>query len=280
MTSIAACLAQGSARLAAAGIAGARREARLLLAHATGLGLEALIGYPERSVDDDAEYDRLLTRRAAREPISHLIGRREFWSLEFMVTRDTLDPRADSEAVIEAALERISDRSAALRIADLGTGTGCLLAALLSMLPQASGIALDRDPAAAAVAAQNLQALGLGGRAHAVASDWGQALAGTFDLVVVNPPYIPSGEIDGLEREVSVYEPRLALDGGPDGLAALRRVFAGLPAMLAAGGAAVVEFGDGQGAAVTELAIDAGLSVVALHRDLGGRERCIVCESP
>jgi len=280
MTSIAVCLAQGSARLAAAGIAGARGEARLLLAHATGLGLETLIGYPERVVGDCSDYERLLARRAAREPLSHLIGRREFWSLDFTVTRDTLDPRADSEAVIEAALARIADRSAALRIADLGTGTGCLLAALLSMLPNASGLALDRDPATAAIAARNLAALGFAGRAHVMAGDWGEALARAFDLVVVNPPYIPSGEIGGLQPEVAHYEPRRALDGGPDGLAALRRVIAGLPALLTAGGTAVVEFGDGQGDAVTRLAVDAGLSVVALHRDLAGRDRCIVCESP
>jgi release factor glutamine methyltransferase len=280
MTNIGTCLAQGSARLAAAGIPGARHEARLLLAQATGFGLETLIGYPERTVADDREYARLLARRAAREPLSRLIGRREFWSLDFTVTRDTLDPRADSEAVVEAALERIPNRSAALRIADLGTGTGCLLAALLSMLPHASGVAVDRDPAAAAVAARNLAALGLGGRAHVMVGDWGRALAGAFDLVVVNPPYIPSGAIGGLQPEVALHDPRRALDGGRDGLAALRRVIAGLPAMLAAGGTAVVEFGDGQGAAVTGLVADAGLSVVALHRDLSGRDRCIVCESP
>ncbi len=279
MTCIGTCLAEGSARLAAAGIPSARREARLLLAQATGLGLEALIGYPERPVADCQAYERLLDRRTAREPLSHLIGRREFWSLDFTVTRDTLDPRVDSEAVIEAALARISDRSAALKIADLGTGTGCLLAALLSMLPQASGVAVDRDPATAAIAAQNLAALGFAGRAQVVVGDWGEALAGGFDLVVVNPPYIPSGEIGELQPEIALYEPRRALDGGPDGLASLRRVVAGLPAMLVAGGTAVIEFGKGQGVAVTALAIDAGLSVVTLRRDLAGRDRCIVCGS-
>lgn len=279
MTSIGSCLAQGSARLAAAGISGARKEARLLLAQATGFALETLIGYPERPVDDRPKYERLLARRAAREPLSHLLGRREFWSLEFTVTRDTLDPRADSETVIEAALARIADRSAALRIADLGTGTGCLLAALLSMLPYASGLAVDRDPAAAAIAAHNFVALGFGGRAQTMVGDWGEALSGKFDLVVANPPYIPSGEIGGLQPEVSVYEPRRALDGGRDGLAALRRVIAGLPALLAAGGTAVVEFGDGQGVAVAGLIVDAGLCVVARRRDLAGRDRCVVCES-
>jgi release factor glutamine methyltransferase len=280
MTSIGTCLAQGSARLAAAGIGGARKEARLLLSHATGFALEMLIGYPERPVDNRREYERLLARRAAREPLSHLLGRREFWSLDFTVTGDTLDPRADSETVIEAALERIFDRSAALRIADLGTGTGCLLAALLSKLPHASGLALDRDPAAAVIAAHNFAALGFGGRAQVMVGDWGDALSGKFDLVVANPPYIPSDEIGGLQPEVAVYEPRRALDGGRDGLSALRRVIAGLPAMLAAGGTAVVEFGDGQGVAVTGLTVDAGLSVVALQRDLGGRDRCIVCQAP
>jgi release factor glutamine methyltransferase len=279
MTSIAACLADGAARLGAAGIPGARGEARLLLAQATGFALETLIGYPERPVEDCLEYERLLARRAAREPLSHLLGRREFWSLDFIVTPDTLDPRADSETVIEAALAQVSDRSAALRIVDLGTGTGCLLAALLSMLPYASGLALDRDPAAAAIAAKNLAALGFGTRAQVMVGDWGQALSGKFDLVVANPPYIPSGAIAGLQREVAIYEPRSALDGGGDGLAALRCVIAGLRDMLADNATAVVEFGDGQGAAVAGLVVDAGLSVVALCRDLAGRERCIVCES-
>jgi release factor glutamine methyltransferase len=147
------------------------------------------------------------------------------------------------------------------------------------MLPHASGLALDRDPAAAAIAAKNLAALGFGDRAQVMVGDWGQAISGKFDLVVANPPYIPSAAIAGLQPEVAIYEPRSALDGGCDGLAALRCVIAGLRDMLADNAIAVVEFGDGQGAAVAGLVVDAGLSVVALCCDLAGRERCIVCES-
>ena len=164
----------------------------MLLANGSGLSLAELIGYPERPVGARAEYARLVDGRAAREPLSHLVGRREFWSLEFIVTPDTLDPRPDSEAVVEAALGVVPDANAALRIADLGTGSGCLLAALLSMLPAATGVGVDRDWRAAAIANRNLAALGFADRARIVVGDWGQSLAGGFDIVVANPPYIPS----------------------------------------------------------------------------------------
>ncbi|MEX2616877.1 MAG: peptide chain release factor N(5)-glutamine methyltransferase [Alphaproteobacteria bacterium] len=280
MTDIRAGLQHGAARLAAAGIPNSRAEARLLLGHATGLPLETLIGHPERRIDGERAYMQLVERRAAREPLSHITGRREFWSLDFAVTRDTLDPRADSETLIEAVMDRIADRGAPLRIADLGTGTGCLLGALLSLLPGAFGVAVDCSPAAAAVAARNLAALGFRDRFTVVAGNWANSLAGGFDIVVSNPPYIPSGEIDGLEPEVAVWEPRLALDGGTDGLFAYRQIFDELPLLLKAGGFAALEFGQGQGDAVAMLAARAGMTVSARKADLGGRERCLVCEAP
>lgn len=277
MTDIRTCLAQGAETLAAAGIPNARGEARLLLAHATGLALETMIGYPERQIDDDAGYLRLVARRASREPLSHLTGRREFWSLDFSVTADTLDPRPDTETLVEAVLERVTDSGAAMRILDLGTGTGCVLGALLSQLPGAFGVAVDRNPATARIAAQNLAALGLAGRFAVIAGNWGDSLDGEFDIVVSNPPYIPSAEIASLEPEVASFEPRLALDGGPDGLSALRIIAADLSRLLRSAGFAALEFGFGQGNAVAALSEAAGLRVRKRYTDLAGRERCLVC---
>lgn len=276
MTDIAACLAEGAERLAAAGIANARREARLLLAHAAGLSQAELIGYPERAVDTYDEFIRLVERRAAREPMSHLTGCREFWSLNFKVTRDTLDPRPDTEAVVEAALEFLPDPNAELRIADLGTGTGCLLAALLSMLPAAWGVGVDRSCAAAAVARRNLERLGFAARGSVVVGDWAAALDGSFDLIVSNPPYIPSGEIAGLEPEVRNFDPRWALDGGADGLDAYRAIARGAAGHLRSGGQLVLETGFDQHAAVIRLFDDCGFACRARVRDLGGRDRVLV----
>ena len=270
-------LALGAERLTAAGIPNARAEARLLLGHAAGLTLETMIGYPERPIEDETAYLHLVARRVAREPLSHLTGRREFWSMEFTVTPDTLDPRPDTEALVEAVLARTPDKTVALKILDLGTGTGCVLAALLSQLPGAFGIAVDRNPATARVAAQNLAASGLAGRSAVIVGDWADSLKGGFNIVVSNPPYIPSGEIDGLEPEVATWEPRLALDGGPDGLDALRMIAADLRRLLRPDGFAALEFGYGQGEAVAVLTMAAGLKVHERCADLAGRERCLVC---
>ncbi len=276
MTDIRACLAEGAARLADAGIENPWREARLLLAHATGLNIATIIGYPEKPVCRRNEFQVLLDRRAAREPVSHLVGNREFWSLDFEVTPDTLDPRPDSETVVEAAFAVVSDSAAKIRIVDLGTGTGCLLAALLTMLPAAWGVGIDRSPAAAAVAMRNIAALGLADRAVIIVSDWTQPLQGKFELVVANPPYIPSAEISALEPEVSRFDPRSALDGGADGLAAIRRIAAVLPELLAPDGAAVIEFGAGQKESVSQIVRAQGLHVRAERADLAGRSRCLV----
>lgn len=277
MTDIRSCLEAGAARLARAGIDNPWREARLLLAHATGVSEAVLIGYPERDVAEEPEYYCLVERRAAREPVSHLVGRREFWSLEFEVTADTLDPRPDSETIIEAVIESRPDTAAGLRILDLGTGTGCLLAALLTEFPAASGVGVDRNPASAAVARRNMARLGLCDRAWIVVSDWASALSGEFDVVVANPPYIPGGEIASLAPEVAGFEPVLALDGGPDGLEPMRRVADALPALLAPGGLACIEFGDGQRDAVAALVEARDLAVQAVRADLAGRSRCLVC---
>lgn len=273
--SIGDCLKIGARRLAEAGIEDARREARLILAHALGIDPVTVLGYPERPVGDAAAYEALIGRRAAREPLSHLTGRREFWSLEFEVTPATLDPRADSETLVEAALEAVADRDAPLRLLDFGTGTGCLLLALLSELPNATGLGIDIDLAALEVAGRNAARLGLAERVSFRQGDWGDSLDGPFDVIVSNPPYIPAGDIAGLQAEVARYEPRGALDGGADGLDCYRRLAPEICRLLAPGGAVVLEFGMGQGGDVAGLMQTQGLAFRGFRRDIAGHERCL-----
>lgn len=272
---IGTCIEKGARRLAEAGIPDARREARLILAHALGIGAVTILGYPERMVEDVGRFDSLIARRAAREPLSHLTGWREFWSLEFEVTSETLDPRADSETLVEAALAAIPGRDAALSVLDFGTGTGCLLLALLSELPNATGLGIDIAENTLSVARRNAARLGLAERALFAIGDWGASLAGPFDLIVANPPYIPAGDIAGLQAEVADFEPRRALDGGVDGLDAYRRLGPDISRLLRPGGVAVLEFGLGQGNAVAGLMAAEGLAPQGFTADLTGHGRCL-----
>lgn len=269
-------LRHGAALLAAAGVDSPRLEARLLLGHAAGLRQDALLRDRDAPVDM-APYAALLARRAAREPLAFITGRQEFWSLPFEVSADTLIPRPDSETLIEAALAARPDRGATRSILDLGTGTGCLLLAALTEYCAAWGVGVDLSPGAAALARRNASALGLSHRAAVLCGRWDDALHAQFDLVLSNPPYIPAADIAGLMPEVARHEPRRALDGGPDGLDAYRALLRRLPALLRPGGAAVLELGAGQAAAVSGLA--EGWSV-ALHRDLAGTERAMVLHYP
>lgn len=275
---IAACVAWASDRLKAAGIEQPRRETRLLLAHALGLEPAAIAGYPERPVPDRDGFLRLVERRAQGVPMAQILGRREFWSLDFRVTPDTLDPRPDSETVVEAALAAVAGRRGeALSVLDLGTGTGCLLLAVLSELPAADGLGVDLSPAAAAVAQDNAARLGLGHRARFLVGDWAAALSGGFDLVLANPPYVARDEIARLQREVAQFEPRLALDGGADGLDAYRRLSGDMRRLLRPGGTAVLEVGFGQWEAAAALFRQAGLRIAEPGRDLQGVARCVIC---
>ncbi len=248
-----------------------------MLAHAMGVTSDKLIANVEQAVRNASGYFELVEQRASRVPLSRIIGRREFWSLEFYLTDHTFDPRPDSELVVEAALDFITDRDAALRVADFGTGTGCLLLSLLSELRNASGVGIDRKPATVKAAAHNAANLGLTSRATFFAGDWGAAISGKFDLIVTNPPYIATEEICKLDPDVRLYEPRLALDGGGDGLAAYRALAPELASLLAPKGLVVVEVGIEQAAIVTRLIHAAGLEVRATKLDLTGVARCLVC---
>lgn len=267
-------LRHGAAALAAAGVDTPRLDARLLLAHAAGLTQAALLQEPSRPVDAGA-YQALLDRRAAREPLALILGHQEFWSLPFEVSPATLIPRPDSETLIEAALSALH-RLSVRTVLDLGTGTGCLLLAALSELPGAWGLGIDRLPAAAALAQRNARALGLHGRSATLCGDWATAVAGRFDLVLSNPPYIPAPDIPALMPEVALHEPPSALDGGLDGLHAYRTILAALPALLAPGGLAVLELGAGQADPVSALAAEAGLALAGLRADLSGTPRALM----
>ena len=264
-------LREGAALLEAAGIDNPRLDARLLLGYAAGLSREALLREPLRGIDP-VPYHALLARRAAREPLALILGRQEFWSLEFEVSPATLIPRADSETLIEAALAALPDHGRVWSILDLGTGTGCLLLAALTEFPLAWGLGVERSAAAAALALRNARALGLAARAAVMCGNWDDAFSARFDLVLSNPPYIPSADIAGLMPEVARHEPGSALDGGADGLDAYRRILAALPGLLAPGGVAVVELGAGQADAAAALWAGA----VEFRSDLGGICRAMV----
>lgn len=274
------CVAAGARQLAAAGIVDARREARLILAHALGVDTVEITGYPERPVPDSATFETLIARRAGREPLSHLTGQREFWSMVFETGPDTLDPRPDSETLIEVAVGCVADRTAPLSVLDLGTGTGCLLLAALCELPRAAGLGIDKSPAAVAVARRNADRLGLAARVRFGVGNWGQSLDGPFDLILCNPPYVKTGEFERLEPEVTRFEPRAALDGGVDGLDAYRALIPDIARLLSPRGAAVLEFGAGQGDRVAQIVAGQGFSITGVFKDLAQRDRCMAVRKP
>jgi release factor glutamine methyltransferase len=271
-------LADASAHLAGAGVAEPRREARLVIALALGIDPAAVLGWPERAVAADAVAvaAALVARRARGEPFARLKGRREFWSLDFALSSDTLDPRSDSETLVVAALADITDRAAKVRIVDFGTGTGCLLLALLSELPQARGVGIDISAGAIAVAERNAQALGLAARAEFQLGGWDTRIDGQADVILANPPYIRSSEIGRLPCEVSAFDPLAALDGGPDGLSAYRLLGPAIRRALGPLGSAYVEIGAEQGSQVARIFVESQLTVRAVKQDLAGVERCVI----
>jgi release factor glutamine methyltransferase len=254
-------------------------DARLLLAHALGCDPNDVVLHEDRIVDDAIaeQATELAARRIAGEPVARIVGNKEFYGLDLMLSPATLVPRPDTETVVDAAIAVVEGswgRDAAVRIVDLGTGSGAILLALLSELTNAHGLGVDISMEAAATARHNARRLGLADRAAFVVGDWSGPV-GVVDVIVVNPPYINSDVVVTLDREVRDHDPRLALDGGRDGLGAIRAIFMDLERTLAADGSALIEIGIGQGEAVREIADLAGFSV-RLEPDLAGIERVAV----
>ena len=269
-------LGAAAAALRAAGVDAPRRDARLLMQHALRLSPEALLAEDGLPLTDDeaARLGAHVRRRAAREPIAYLIGRREFWSLDIAVEHCTLVPRPESETLVEAVLARAVRLPARPRLLDLGTGSGCLLIALLSELPGALGLGIDVSAAAVSLARSNADRHGLGERASFAAADWGAPLAARFEIVVSNPPYVAAPELASLAPEIARHEPRVALAGGKDGYACYRQLAPQVAQLLAPGGLAAVELGAGMADEVGSLFTAAGLVEIGRRCDLSGVERC------
>ena len=264
-------------RLKSTGIDTPVIDARLLLEAAAGATRADLLNDPHRPLTDEQvqTLDASLERRERREPIAHILGRKGFWTVLLSVGPQVLTPRPDTELVVIAALERLDPASPA-RILDLGVGSGAILLALLAERPGAKGLGVDTSEEALAVARENAANLGLAGRAALLRGDWTAGLeAESFDLVVSNPPYIATAEIQALDPEVRQYEPLEALDGGPDGLDAYRRLAPEILRVLKPGGDFVVEIGHDQAKAVVGLFEAAGATDLELRQDLGDRDRVV-----
>ncbi|HEY0275429.1 MAG TPA: peptide chain release factor N(5)-glutamine methyltransferase [Paenirhodobacter sp.] len=274
-----AALVLGTRRLTAAGIEGAATDARRLMAHALGLPPDrlTLVLQDEITPDRQALFDAAITARAMHQPVAQITGLRRFWGLDFRVTRDTLDPRPETEVLIAAALE-----APFTTVLDLGTGTGCILIALLHDRPGATGLGVDLSPAALRVAQDNAARLGVADRARFQPSDWFSAMTGAarVDLIVANPPYIAAAEMPGLSADVRDWEPHLALTPGGDGLDPYRIIARGAGGWLTPGGRIVLEIGPTQAMAVSGFLHDAGFAGIEIRRDLDGRDRTIVAHRP
>jgi release factor glutamine methyltransferase len=264
-------------RLEAAGVEGAGRDARVLLAFALGVTPDRLtLHLPDEMAGAQAEaYEAALAAREARQPVAQITGRRLFWGQWFRVTRDTLDPRPDTEALVAEALAEPF-----LKVLDLGTGTGCILLSCLKGMPMARGVGVDISEAALAVAGDNSSDLGLRDRARFLHSDWFGAVRGAFDLIVANPPYIAADEMPGLAPEVRDWEPHLALTPGGDGLEPYRIIARGAPARMMPGGRLLVEIGPSQGEAVSALFRAEGLEGIRILPDMDGRDRVVAARKP
>jgi release factor glutamine methyltransferase len=267
-------------RFAQASIDSAEADARLLIAHALDIERTTVMTHGERILSDRemAAIDALAVRRLRREPVARITGLREFWSLSLVVTPDVLVPRPDTETVVEASLDIISRDATqleTLRVLDIGTGSGALLLALLSELPNATGIGTDISEAALGVARANATRHAMETRCSFVVCDIASGVQGRFDLVVSNPPYVARGDLSALDAEVRDFDPALALDGGDDGLDCYRAIAADIRRLLADGGRLILELGAGQEPAVRSILTDAGLAPGAVYKDLAGIPRAL-----
>lgn len=277
---VAAALARGRSLLVAADVDGASTDARLLLQRVLAVDHAGLILSEARelSSDEQAWYNALLDRRCRSEPVSKILGEREFFGRSFRVTKDVLDPRPDTETLIALALEQALPPGG--RVLDLGSGSGAIICTLLAEWPEALGTAVDVSLLALQVTEENARRLGVDGRLQAHRGSWFEGASGRYDLIVSNPPYIPAGDIAGLEQDVHAYDPHLALDGGADGLTCYRSIARGAAPFLAPGGRLIVEIGAGQAADVEDIFAGSGLAAVARRRDLGGHIRALLFTIP
>ncbi len=278
-------LHQARTNLARAGIETAALDARVLLCHVCELSDAEVIAYPDREIENQlaTRFLHLVAQRARRIPLAHLLGVREFWGLEFCVNAHTLIPRPETELAVELAVKcarEIQQKTRHVRILDLGCATGCLLISILHEVKAASGIGVDINPEAVKLAARNAQNLGVEARADFLCMDWGGELVEIFDIIVSNPPYIRSGDIEGLMPEVSGYEPVRALDGGTDGLDEYRKIIPQARRLLSEKGVLILEIGAGQASDVLRIlelnSFQSHNPDQSVQRDLAGCDRIIV----
>jgi release factor glutamine methyltransferase len=278
----AGALARLAEMFEACGIEDPKREARLTLCAASGVAPVALIVAPQEPIGPAAaRIKEFAARRGAGEPLSRIVGKREFWGLTLAISPQVLDPRPETETIIDASLRLLGcEREKPLRVLDLGMGAGALLCALLVEFVHAQGVGVDISAGAADVARRNIQACGLDGRAKIRVGEWTKGLHGPFDLIVSNPPYVPSAELSRLPREVRNYDPWLALDGGDDGLEAYRRILPEARSLLAVGAWLVVEIGASQAADVLAIAKRCGFVDARIDKDFAGLDRIVAARSP
>jgi len=267
-------LRSSAEKLKQAWVGNPKLDAQILIEHALDLDRAELLSQSKRTIkaNEKKAIDTLLSQRISGKSVARILGKREFWSLEFSMNEDTLEPRPDSETLVEAVLKHAENKNSIL---DLGTGTGCLLLALLHELPEAKGLGIDKSPRAVEQAKANAKNLGLASRATFKLGNWLEGLSETFDIVVCNPPYIPSQEIQTLMRELRDFDPHLALDGGKDGLKPYRLLIPLLKDFLTTGGLVAFEVGLRQADRVVALFKENGYADIAVDRDMSGIDRCV-----
>ncbi|KMW56735.1 Protein-N(5)-glutamine methyltransferase PrmC [Candidatus Rhodobacter oscarellae] len=271
-------LAWATSELRAAGIATPERDARALVAKVRGIDpmqLSLMPDEPLGSTADQRRLDECLTARKQGMPVSKIIGRRAFWKHDFLITTDVLDPRPETEILVELALQEPFRK-----VLDMGVGSGCILISLLAERPEARGVGFDDSAEAVLIAGQNAEAIGVADRITLPMSDWWDDVGGRYDLIVSNPPYIAADEMGGLAPEVRDYDPRMALTDEGDGLGAYRKIAGGLADHLTPGGRVLLEIGPTQADAVSQLLRAAGLEKVETHADLDGRDRVVGARMP